>query len=91
MALKKKKAFWLDYGISGIGCFVCARGKKIVLWINLLEDNGRCNLPREEIKSAEKEAAEQWEKGLRPSVRMNRKGKKLRPTVKADKPLDLDI
>ena len=37
--------------------------KKIVLWVNLLWKIRKKYLPRRKQKSAEEEAAEQWEKG----------------------------
>ena len=46
-----------------IGCFVCACGKeKSVVGETLAEDTEEVS-PTEETKSAEEEAAEQWEKG----------------------------
>ena len=46
-----------------IGCFVCACGKKdSVAGESLVEDTEEVS-STEETKSAEKEAAEQWEKG----------------------------
>ena len=61
MALKKKSILLIMAFL--IGCFVCACGKKIVLWMNLLWKIRKMYLPRRKKKSAEEEAAEQWEKG----------------------------
>ena len=60
--LFKKKSILLIM-VFLIGCFVCACGKeKSVVGENLVEDTKEVS-STEETKSAEEEAAEQWEKG----------------------------
>ena len=60
--LFKKKSILLIM-VFLIGCFVCACGKeKCVVGETLAEDTEEVS-PTEETKSAEEEAAEQWEKG----------------------------
>ena len=60
--LFKKKSILLIM-VFLIGCFVCACGKeKSVVGETLAEDTEEVS-PTEETKSAEEEAAEQWEKG----------------------------
>ena len=60
--LFKKKSILLIM-VFLIGCFVCACGKeKSVVGETLVEDTEEVS-STEETKSAEKEAAEQWEKG----------------------------
>ena len=60
--LFKKKSILLIM-VFLIGCFVCACGKeKSVVGETLVEDTEEVS-PTEETKSAEEEAAEQWEKG----------------------------
>ena len=61
MVLRKKSILLIMVFL--IGCFVCACGKeKSVVGETLAEDTEEVS-PTEETKSAEEEAAEQWEKG----------------------------
>ena len=61
MVLRKKSILLIMVFL--IGCFVCACGKeKSVVGETLVEDTEEVS-STEETKSAEKEAAEQWEKG----------------------------
>ncbi len=61
MVLRKKSILLIMVFL--IGCFVCACGKeKSVVGETLVEDTEEVS-PTEETKSAEEEAAEQWEKG----------------------------
>ena len=61
MVLRKKSILLIMVFL--IGCFVCACGKeKSVVGENLVEDTKEVS-STEETKSAEEEAAEQWEKG----------------------------
>lgn len=61
MALKRRSILLIMVFL--IGCFVCACGKKdSVAGESLVEDTEEVS-STEETKSAEKEAAEQWEKG----------------------------
>ena len=61
MALKKKSILLIMAFL--IGCDLCACGKEdSVVGESLVEDTGEVS-STEETKSAEEEAAEQWEKG----------------------------
>ena len=61
MALKRKSILLIIVFL--IGCFVCACGKEdSVVGESLVEDTEEVS-STEKTKSAEEEAAEQWEKG----------------------------
>ena len=61
MALKKKSILLIMAFLIGATCVPVE--KKIALWVNLLWKIRKKYLPRRKTKSAEEEAAEQWEKG----------------------------
>ena len=60
MALKRKSILLIMVFL--IGCFVCSCGEEGITGEPLVEDEEDAFFT-EEIKSAEEEAAEQWEKG----------------------------